>query len=289
MSEHSTITASRQAATTHDHTVDVELPLGGRVRAAAHGVGATSVLLLGAGPHAGLDSWSEDHATNGDEWTASFRNVLVDHRWSAGSTSEPIAFDYSLVAADHLAALDALGLEAVSVLGVGTGAAEALALAKAAPDRVDALCLIDPPIVATPEQWQAVAAPFDEPMRVLRAGGFDGAIEAAVADPTATAAGPFGPLLNADPAFREQVRTLGRERYVARLVAFRDGMYPSGTPLLGIDQQAASTLRAPIRIVLTHDDAAAELVLTESLPSASISTASSPWSAAASFLNDPHA
>ena len=64
-----------------------------------------------------------------------FRTVQCDLRWAATGSAGLAPFDHRVVAADHVAVLDACGLAEVDVVAIGSGVPQALALAALAPER----------------------------------------------------------------------------------------------------------------------------------------------------------
>ncbi len=273
-----------------ERDVIVDRPDGTRIRALVRGTGSSTVLLLApGGAHAGVNHWTSNHLTADEEWTTGFRSVLVDQRWTGASSTGVVAFDHELVAADHVAVLDALGLDRVHVVGVGLGAAEALAMVASAPTRVGALALVAPLVIDRPSTWHEFASRFDESMRRVRADGFDGVFLAAARDPLSGAAGPYGELIARDPQFREQVRALGRERYIARLIAFRDGLFPAERTFVSVTEECARAIRHAAYVVPSCVTPAAGAALATALPSSTLADPAKPqaadtWRGIAAFL-----
>lgn len=290
MSDTHTPGTARAAGGVAERDAIVERPDGTRIRALVRGSGTSTVLLLApGGAHAGVEHWRTSHPVAGEEWASTFRSILVDHRWTGSSSTGVVAFDHDLVAADHVAVLDALELDRVHVVGVGVGAAEALALAASAPDRVGALALLDPLVIGNPATWQELASQFDESMRRVRANGFDGAFLAAAHDPSSLAAGPFGELIAGSPEFRAQVRALGRERYIARLIAFRDGLYPADRTFVSVTEERARAIRHPAYVLPAAAAPTAGTTLAAALPTSTLAEPTKPhaadtWRGIAAFL-----
>jgi pimeloyl-ACP methyl ester carboxylesterase len=214
-----------------DGDLEVGLADGARLRATTRGTGPRTVLLLDdRAPH---ESMTTEGAWHDDAWDRQVRTVRCDLRWAATGTAGLAPFDHQVAAADKVAVLDACGVAEADVVAVGAGVPQALALAALAPDRVRSLALLDPLVIGADRTWDDLAASFDEPMRFVRAHGFEGLEKELAADPLGAAAGPFGPQLARDPELVASLPQLGRERYVARVVAFRDGLFPD-RPLVSV-------------------------------------------------------
>ncbi len=195
---------------------------GCRMRVTVSGSGPRTALLLDDRvphePAPATGPWT------GAAWGHEARTVQCDLRWASTGSAGLVPFTHDLAAGDRVAALDALGFTDVDVVAIGAGVPQALALAVAAPARVRSLALLDPLVIGPDRTWDDLAGSFDEAMRFARAHGFEGLENALADDPLSSAAGPFGPQLAADPELVGGLSQLGRERYVARVVAFRDGL-----------------------------------------------------------------
>lgn len=92
------------------------------------------------------------------------RTVAFDARGHGESSPAPApaAYSYAEMVADAMAVLDALGAGPAMVVGQSMGAATAVALALAAPERIAALGLITPAHLGAPsadlERWDRLAA-----------------------------------------------------------------------------------------------------------------------------------
>jgi hypothetical protein len=98
---------------------------------------------------------------------------------------------------------------------------------------------------------------FNETIRIARAEGLEGVIEAAKANPSFAdnpAAGPWAQRLHDEPPFRDALRSLGRELYITLVVDFRDGVFPSGRRFFSVNDVAISRIGAPL-LVVPGDDA----------------------------------
>ena len=116
---------------------------GGRIWYATCGAGPAVILLHGGLGHSG--NW-------GHQVPALIESgrqvVLIDSRGHGRSTRDGRPFSYELMASDVLAVMDALQLDAASLVGWSDGACTALILAMQVPERVSAVlffgCNMDP-------------------------------------------------------------------------------------------------------------------------------------------------
>lgn len=291
---HDVTTLDRPTATAPggvDGDLEVSLADGARIRATTRGTGSRTVLLLDdRAPHETMpgDGARANRAWPDDAWDQQVRTVLCDLRWAATGTAGLAPFAHEVAAADRVAVLDAYGVAEADVVAIGAGVPQALALAALAPDRVRSLVLLDPLVIGADRTWDDLAAMFDEPMRFVRAHGFEGLEKQLADDPLSAAAGPFGPQLARDAELVDGLSQLGRERYVARVVAFRDGLYPD-RPLISVTADQVADQPHPV-LVVPHPhrpDSADELLAalpraTRSLPQ--LTGAPSAWRTVSQFL-----
>jgi pimeloyl-ACP methyl ester carboxylesterase len=177
---------------------------------------------------------------------AGHRVIAYDARGHGRSAPAPARdrYDYTDLADDLIAVLDALELERAVLAGASMGAHTALAVALRAPERVAGLVVITPAYdereVDDPERlarWDALAAG-------LRAGGIDGFL-AAYGEPSA------------DPRWQETVRKVIRQRLALHdhpdAVADALEAVPRSRPFAGLE--TLRSIRVPT-VVVASDDAA---------------------------------
>ena len=161
-------------------------------------------------------------------------------------------FSYEQTVGDQLAVLDAVGARTAHVMGGCIGCAHAWRLIHDAPERVTAAVCQDPVGLDETNSLGTFFAMFDESMRLPRAEGMEGVIRAALENPrfmTNNGAGPFAPRIHADPAFREQIRAVTVESYVALLVRFRDGVWPDNPPYFTVSEEWMARAPAPMLVL----------------------------------------
>jgi hypothetical protein len=93
-------------------------------------------------------------------------------------------------------------------------------------------------------------------MRVARAEGTRGVVKAALENPVFAAnnaAGPFGPRIAADEAFRAEIEGMPIESYVALIVRFRDGMWPDNPPYFTASPEWMQSCRTPMLVAPGND------------------------------------
>lgn len=103
---------------------------GARIWYAIYGAGPPVILLHGGLGHGG--NWSYQVPALVE---AGYRAVLIDSRGHGRSTRDTRPFAYELMASDVLSVMDALNLEAASLVGWSDGATISLILAMKAPSR----------------------------------------------------------------------------------------------------------------------------------------------------------
>ena len=235
----------------------LERPDGATIHYEVTGAGPPLLALAPGIVNSEAESWAswpvDPVAAFRDEFTV----ITMDQRHAGSSLAPAVPFDYGEAAGDQLAVLDALGADSVVVYGAGIGANHALRLAHDAPGRVAAAVLHAPLGLDDTNTLGAFFRLFQETMRLARAEGLLAVIEAAVAVPRFDdnpPAGPFGRRLHADPSFRQETLDKGRERYIVRVVRFRDGMFPAGRPLFSVPGDWFPRCDVPL-VVIPGDDA----------------------------------
>ena len=226
-------------------------PDGAVLQYEATGAGEALLALAPGGVSSARDRWRYSPLPALEPFEACCRIISMDQRHAGASRANLTPFSYDDALADQLAVLDREGIDAAHVLGVGVGAACALKLAYDAPARVRRVCLVHPVGVDDSNRLGDHYQVFNETIRVARAEGLEGVIAAArkngcfVDNP---AGGPWAARLHDEPAFRDALRSLGREMYIALVVDFRDAMFPPERQIFSINDVALSRIRAPLLV-----------------------------------------
>lgn len=235
---------------------EIERPDGARIHYQDFGTGVPVLLLAPDGASGQPESWEEDVYDPLEALADGFRLICVDQRHS-GRGSAPLGpFSYEQHVLDLLAVLDGLGVDRTHVLGSGLGAAHALRLACQAPERVGGVVVQRPPGRDAANTLGDFLGQFDEAMRLPRAEGLKGVVAEAEREPRFArnpGAGPFARSLRDDQSFRDRILALRRERYIAEVVRFRDGVWPQGPTWFSVSDEQVAQLEAPL-LVLPGDD-----------------------------------
>lgn len=232
---------------------DLVCPDGGRLYYESDGQGIPLLVLECAPGEAPPSAAIDPRRAFGDVFTL----ITYDQRHGPASRFSLAPFRFDDAAADALAVLDALGIRRALIFATGGGCAIAWRLMHNAPDRVAAAICQEPVGLDGTNALSDYHAPFHEAMRLPRAAGLDGVIQAAGQDGDFAAhpgAGPFAARLRTEPACREELRTMTVERYVALLVRFRDGLWPAGlwpaeTPFFSVAAAWMATAPTPMLVL----------------------------------------
>jgi len=235
---------------------EVIRPDGSVVTYEVTGSGAPVLLLAPSGISSAAVQWGKyfiDPRVLADDFTV----ITMDQR-HAGSGRAPLEpFSHEAVFEDQLAVLDALELPDAAVVGADFYCASALKFACDAPARTRAAILIEPMGLDDDNSIDVYYGMFNETIRIARAEGLDGVIEAAAKNPVFAdnpAAGPWCQRLFAEPGFPAALRSLGREGYITLMVDFRDGVFPWGRRYFSVNELAANRTSVPILIAPGSDE-----------------------------------
>lgn len=231
---------------------ELRRPDGARIAYEVHGDGFPVLALAPGGVSSRVEAWEENFFHPVRELADRFTVITVDHRYAGRSHAPATPFSYEQTAADHIALLDHLGVEQAHVLAAGSACAQAWRLAADAPGRVRSLVAQEPAGRDHTNILGTFLGTFDEAMRLPRAEGLDGVIALAEQDGVFDrnpGAGPFAQRLHDDPAFRQDILALRRERYIALLVRFRDGFWPDGSAYFSVPEDWMATCPAPVLVL----------------------------------------
>ncbi|MDZ7728140.1 MAG: alpha/beta hydrolase [Dehalococcoidia bacterium] len=233
----------------------VERPDGTRIHYEVSGEGPALLLLAPDYVNSEIASW-ERTPLNPRTAFRGFRTITMDQRYAGQSTGTDAPFSYEQMLGDQIAVLDDAGIEQVAVLGWGIGAAYALGLARAAPGRVSAAALVEP-VGREGDDMGPFYGMFDETMRLARAEGLEAVIAAARTNPSFRenpAAGPYARLLHDGDDFVAEALRKGRERYITRVVRFRDGMWPADSAYFSVPEAWLPSCETPLLVIPGNDE-----------------------------------
>ena len=234
----------------------VARPDGATIHFEVYGRGFPLLLIAPGGVSSQIESWTRSAINPIKEFADDFLVIGMDQR-HAGRSPAPVApFSYDLTAGDQIAVLDAVGARQAHVMGGCIGCAHAWRLVHDAPERIAAVVCQAPVGLDETNTLGTFFRMCDETMRLARAEGMDAVVRAALANPVFAAnnaAGPFAQRIHDDPAFREQVRAMTVESYVALIVRFRDGIWPATPPFFTVSAEWMTRCPAPMLVLPGSD------------------------------------
>ena len=224
-------------------------PDGAAIHYEVFGHGFPLLVIAPGGVSSQIESWERSAINPIREFADGFMVIGMDQRHAGRSPAPAAPFTYALATGDQLAVLDAVGAPRAHVMGGGIGCAHAWRLVREAPERIAAVVCQDPVGLDGTNALGTFFGMFDETMRLARAEGMDAVVRAAQENPVFAAnyaAGPFAQRIHDDPAFREQIRGMTVESYVALIVRFRDGIWPDCPPFFTVSAEWMARCPAPL-------------------------------------------
>lgn len=234
----------------------VTRPDGARIRYEVYGSGYPLLLIAPGGISSQIEVWERSAVNPIKEFAGDFMVIGMDQRHAGGSPAPAKPFDYADAAGDQLAVLDALGAPRAHVMGGCIGVAYVLNLIQAAPVRISAGVCQDPVGLDETNTVATFYAMFNETMRLARAEGVGAVVASAEKNPffmMNNAAGPFSQRLHDDPAFRDEIRKMTVESYVALIVRFRDGVWPDRPPYFTVTEEWLRSCQTPLLVLPGSD------------------------------------
>ena len=235
----------------------ISRPDGTTINYEVHGSGFPLLLIAPGGVSSEIAFWRRGPIDPIRDFASDFTVIAMDQRFAGKSHAPAKAFSYEDASADQLAVLDAVGVPQAHVMGGCIGNAHIWALLQAANGRITSAVCQNPVGLDATNNIGTFYKMFDDTMRLARSGGMDAVIQAAIDGPVfamANGGGPFSQRLHDDPAFREELRKLTVESYVALIVRFRDGLWPDNTPFFTASEAWMRECPVPL-IVLPGSDA----------------------------------
>jgi len=231
-------------------------PDGATIRYEVYGAGYPLLLIAPGGVSSQVEFWQRSTINPIERFAGDFQVIAMDQRHAGESLAPMRPFDYDTCNADQLAVLDELGVHRAHVMGGCIGCAHIWRLISNAPDRVSAAVAQDPVGLDETNDIDVFYKMFHETMRVARADGVEAVAKAAQENALFVlnnAAGPFSALLNASQDARDELEHMGRERYIALIVEFRDGIWPANAPYFTVSEEWMRAMRTPVLVLPGRD------------------------------------
>lgn len=236
---------------------EISRPDGATIHYDVYGAGYPLLLIAPGGVSSQADFWQRSAINPVERFADSFQVIAMDQRHAGRSLAPMRPFSYDVCNADQLAVLDELGIERAHVMGGCIGCAHIWGLISNAPGRITAAVCQDPVGLDASNDMDVFYRMFHETVRLTRAEGIEAVIAAAEANPlfvVNNGAGPFAPLLNAREEARALLRSMGRERYIALITEFRDGIWPVKPPYFTVSEAWMRSCPVPLLILPGHDE-----------------------------------
>ena len=234
----------------------INRPDGATIRYETYGSGYPLLLIAPGGVSSQVEFWERSTINPIECFSSDFRVIAMDQRHAGQSHAPMRPFSYDTCNDDQLAVLDELGIERAHVMGGCIGCAHIWRLISNAPERISAAVTQDPVGLDESNSIDVFYKMFHETVRLARAEGIEAVAEAAMKDPLFVmnnAAGPFSALLNASERAREELVDMGRERYIALITEFRDGIWPWNPPYFTVSEEWMRACETPMLVLPGRD------------------------------------
>lgn len=231
-------------------------PDGATIHYEVHGSGHPLLLIAPGGVSSQVEVWRRTAINPITEFASDFMVIGMDQRHAGRSPAPATAFSYDDCVADQLAVLDAVGVRQAHVWGGCIGCAHIWRLLATAPERITAAVAQDPVGLDHTNSLGTFYKMFNETMRVARSQGVAAVAAAAQRESffmLNNAAGPFSARLATDEGFRDQVRGMTKESYVALIIRFRDGMWPAGSRYFTVSEEWMKACETPVLVLPGSD------------------------------------
>ncbi|MGH2588192.1 MAG: alpha/beta fold hydrolase, partial [Dehalococcoidia bacterium] len=235
---------------------EIERPDGASIHYEVYGRGFPLLLIAPGGVSSQIESWKRSAINPIEKLADDFMVIGMDQRHAGRSPAPAVSFSYEQALGDQLAVLDAVGARQAHMMGGCIGCAYAWRLVHDAPERIGAVVCQNPVGLDESNTLGTFFATFDETMRLARAEGMEAVVRAAEENPlfvVNNGAGPFSQRIHDDPAFREEIRRMPVERYVALIVRFRDGMWPDNPPFFTVSEEWMARCPTPMLVMPGSD------------------------------------
>jgi pimeloyl-ACP methyl ester carboxylesterase len=234
----------------------IQRPDGATIRYEVYGSGYPLLLIAPGGVSSQVEFWQRSSINPIERVANDFTVIAMDQRHAGQSLAPMRPVSYDTCVADQVAVLDELGLPSAHAMGGCIGCAHIWRLIANAPGRITAAVAQDPVGLDESNDIGVFYKMFHETMRVARADGVEAVIARARENPLFVlnnAAGPFSALLNASQEAREELVHMGRERYIALITEFRDGIWPANAPYLTVSEEWMREMQTPVLVLPGRD------------------------------------
>jgi pimeloyl-ACP methyl ester carboxylesterase len=236
---------------------EITRPDGATIHYEVFGSGYPLLLIAPGGVSSQVEFWKRSAINPMERFAGDFQVIAMDQRHAARSLAPMRPFSYDICNADQLAVLDELGIQRAHVMGGCIGCAHIWRLLSNAPDRITAAVTQDPVGLESLANIEVFYRMFHETMPIARAEGLEAIARSAQDNPlfvTNNGAGPFAPLLAASAEARQELLEMGRERYIALIVEFRDGIWPVNPPYFTVSEEWMKQVQTPMLVLPGRDE-----------------------------------
>jgi pimeloyl-ACP methyl ester carboxylesterase len=233
-------------------------PDGATIYYEVEGTGFPLLLFAPGGINSQVDFFRLVSAINPFEYADEFMVIGMNQRNSSRSPAPLLAPDWSTMAADQRAVLDAVGIDRALLWGGCIGVGYVLRFIMEAPDRVAAAVVQDPVGLAPGYNSRATFwAMFKPTVDLALSKGMSAVVEAAQRDAMFVRnheAGPFAARIADDAGFRADVLALDPQRYVDIVTAWDEQLWGAEGPFVSVPESFVRTCPTPLLVLPGHDD-----------------------------------
>ena len=236
---------------------DITRPDGAVIHYDTYGSGPPVLLIAPGGVSSQVGIWRGAEIDPIAELADEFTLVAMDQRHAGKSWNAPPTFSYDLAWQDQLAVLDDAGIGVAQVWGGCIGVGYLLRLIQEAPGRISGAVGQDPVGLDHTNSRTTFTDMFEPTLALAHAEGVEAVMHDALRNPVFlnhNASGPFAQRVGRDPAFRDRLRDMSTDEYVALINAFAEAIWPDSPPYFTVSEDWLRTCPAPLIILPGSDD-----------------------------------
>lgn len=234
----------------------IQRPDGTRIYYEVHGRGFPVLLLAPGGVSSQISFWPMS-PINPFELATDFMVIGMNQRHADDSPGPLRAPTWDDHAGDQLAVLDAVGVPRAALWGGCIGAAYCLKLVEIAPDRVaGAVCQDAVGIVDGVNDRDTFYAMFKPTVDIALRSGMEAVVHAALRNSVMAFnndAGPFGPRIASDEAFRRDILRLTPQAYADLIESYDNNIWGGYFPFMSVPDQFVQTISTPLLVLPGND------------------------------------